>query len=122
MKIIACLLALAGFAHAQSFEVASIKPSPLAAEGRVNGRMNSDPGRIRLNNVSIQNLLAQAYLTRNFQTQGPSGLAAEHYDIEAKLPGGPTPEQMPAMFQHLLQERFKLDLHRESRPMNAYVI
>jgi uncharacterized protein (TIGR03435 family) len=72
--------------------------------------------------VSVQNLLAQAYRTKNFQISGPGWLDSDRFDIQAKLPDGTTDDQLPAMLQSLLEDRFKLVFHRESRNMTACVL
>ena len=56
------------------------------------------------------------------QIVGPSWLDEDCFDIFAKVPEGATSEQMPAMFQALLAERFKLAAHKEDRPSNVYAL
>lgn len=112
-------------AASPAFEVASIKPSkaPAAlADGRVPGQMIRDPGRVTLTYVSVQNLLAQAYRIKNFQISGPDWLDSERFDIVAKLPKDADEEQLPAMLQSLLRDRFRLAFHLESRTVTAYVL
>jgi uncharacterized protein (TIGR03435 family) len=48
----------------------------------------------------------------------------EKFDISAKLPDGATKDQIPQMFQSLLEDRFGLASHRESRerPIQALVV
>jgi uncharacterized protein (TIGR03435 family) len=124
-QVVCCLAfaaSCAGQTARSAFEVASIRPSPPAADGRVNGQVIRSPGRASYSYVSIQNLLAQAYRIKNFQISGPAWLDSEHFDIEAKLPEGATDDQIPAMLQTLLEERFRLAFHRESREMSAYVL
>jgi uncharacterized protein (TIGR03435 family) len=116
-------MALAGGAWSQvsnpAFEVATIKPSDPAADV---GQMIRDPRLVALAHVSLQNLLAQAYRIRNFQISGPAWLDSERFDILAKLPDGATRDQLPAMLQTLLRERFKLAFHLERKTFNAYVL
>lgn len=126
MKSITCLtgyLALTGVAWCQvspaAFEVATVKPSDPTAEV---GQMIRDPNLVGLAHVSLQNLLAQAYQIKNFQISGPSWFESDRFDIVAKLPDGATRNQLPAMLQTLLRERFKLALHQEQRTMSAYVL
>jgi uncharacterized protein (TIGR03435 family) len=116
-------IALAGAAWSQvskpAFEVASIKPSDPTADA---GQMIRDPRIVALAHASLQNLLAQAYRIKNFQISGPSWLDSERFDIVAKLPDGATQDQIPAMLQTLLRDRFRLALHQERRTMSAYVL
>jgi len=116
---LACCLTLAGMAWSQSFEVATIKRSDMTAES---GQMTRDPRILAFSHVSLQNLMAQAYLIRNFQISGPDWLDTDRFDIVAKLPDGATREQLPSMLQNLLRERFHLAVHQEKRTMTAYVL
>jgi uncharacterized protein (TIGR03435 family) len=42
------------------------------------------------------------------------------YDIEAKVEGSPTDDELRLMFQRPLEDRFKLRVHRETREMAVY--
>lgn len=42
--------------------MASVRPSAPVTDGKVNGQMIRSPGRVSYSYVSIQNLLAQAYV------------------------------------------------------------
>jgi uncharacterized protein (TIGR03435 family) len=42
-------------------------------------------------------------------------MASERFDIIAKLPDGASKDDVPMMLQALLEDRFKLELHRESK-------
>ena len=55
----------------QSFEVASVKPSP-----STNGRMimKSDPGRISYTNITLKRVLMSAYDVKTYQITGPDWL------------------------------------------------
>ena len=133
--------------HAQTaptpltFEVASVKPSaPDAAGGgrfpmmretmRQMMRNNrqpglipmTDPGRVRLENWALLDLIAAAYRVPATQVFGPSWLADQAFDIEAKMPGGTQKEQLNAMLQSLLEERFGLKVHRESQTKSGFAL
>lgn len=86
------------------------------------GQMTRDPRMVALSHVSLQNLMAQAYLIKNFQISGPDWLDTDRFDIVAKLPDGATRDQLPTMLQNLLKERFHLALHQDKRTMNALVL
>jgi uncharacterized protein (TIGR03435 family) len=53
---------------------------------------------------------------------GPNWIKTECYDISAKIPTGATPPQLPAMLQSLLQSRFGMSFHRETRDLPAYAL
>jgi uncharacterized protein (TIGR03435 family) len=59
-----------------------------------------------------------------YQITGPAWLASQRFDIVAKLPAGASKDDAPAMLQELLQERFKLVTHRDTKehPVLALVI
>ena len=54
--------------------------------------------------------------------EGPSWLEGERYDVIATIPKGSNKEEVGLMMQRLLAERFKLALHRESKPMAVYTL
>jgi uncharacterized protein (TIGR03435 family) len=53
---------------------------------------------------------------------GPDWLKSAHFDISAKGPAGTTSEQLPEMMRALLAERFKLQIHREPRDIQALAL
>ena len=105
-----------------AFEVASIKQAAPQAPGRMMVRMGGDPGRVDYANVSLKDVLARAYNMKRFQVSGPSWLDNERYDITAKVPEGVKPEEVPAMLQVLLTERFKMVAHKETKEQPVYAL
>jgi uncharacterized protein (TIGR03435 family) len=63
-----------------------------------------------------------AYTVKEAQVTGPDWLASERFDVVAKLPAGSTPDQIPAMLQALLADRFKLTLHKEAKESSVYAL
>ena len=104
------------------FEVASIKSAPPQAPGRVSTRMSADPGRLTYTNVSLSDVIGQAYRVQQNQISGPPWLDSERFDITAKIPAGVAKDQIPQMFQALLAERFKLAFHREKKELPIYTL
>ena len=105
------------------FEAASVKAS-VGPEPRVIERPVS-PGRVNLPHFRLKNLIPMAYGVQPFLISGgPDWLQTEPYDITGELPssGGAPPPQSKTMeaLQVLLEERFKLRLHRESNIMPLY--
>src|SRR5580658_6505108 len=125
-KLAAAFAALAcGFVSGQSaFEVASVKRSPpIPPGGVVRSPGPNDPGLLTLNRNTLRDLINRAYgITREFQLSAPAWAETEFYDIVAKVPEGATKEQTNAMLQNLLQTRFKLALHHESRDFPGFVL
>jgi uncharacterized protein (TIGR03435 family) len=115
-----------------TFEVATIKRSAsLDADGTLG---MGQGGRFRAVNVDARNLVAFAYRTEQrqlFPSQiigAPDWMATERYDITAKV--GPElvarastdPFQTPRLVQSLLEDRFKLSVHREVRELPVFAL
>jgi uncharacterized protein (TIGR03435 family) len=118
------------------FEVASVKP---AANDETGGRIQmmremlgngrppgmipmTDPGRIRLENWALLDLIAAAYSVRATQVSGPAWLSDQSFDIEAKMPDGTPKEELNAMLQSLLEERFGLKVHRSTQTRQGFAL
>jgi uncharacterized protein (TIGR03435 family) len=109
------------------FEVASVKPATdpsgrfsmmreLLQFGKPPGSIPmDDPGRVRLENWALLDLIAAAYRVRATQVSGPAWLSDQCFEIEAKMPAGAPKEELNAMLQSLLEERFGLKVHRDTR-------
>jgi uncharacterized protein (TIGR03435 family) len=116
------LLAAQATAAPKEFDVATIKPSApldlakLAADVQA-GKMPHlgafvDASHAEYVYMSLKALLAEAYKLKDYQITGPDWLATEHFDINAKLPEGATKDDVPALLQALLADRFKLTAHK----------
>jgi uncharacterized protein (TIGR03435 family) len=81
-----------------------------------------DPGQITANNMSLPDLIANAYGGQLYQISGPDWMDSQHFDIVAKVPAGATREQANGMWQNLLKERFGLKLHHETKEMPMYAL
>ena len=116
-----CML-LSASAGAQSFEVASIKPSqPASADRQITGFQTPGGGRLSTASTSLRMLITFAYNVKDFQLSGGPGWASsEMYDIVAKADGNATPPQLRLMLQTLLKDRFKLALRNETKDAPIY--
>jgi uncharacterized protein (TIGR03435 family) len=123
---ISVLAALAcGILCGQSFEVASIKPSPPPDPrgmrvGMSGGPGTLDPGRFTTQNFDLTNLITVAYDIPYYRISAPDWLREARFDIVARVPDGATKEQFRVMLRNLLTERFKLVLHYEKKEMQVY--
>jgi uncharacterized protein (TIGR03435 family) len=117
------LLLAAGLSAASpaAFEVASVKRVTATAQG-VRTSMLANPARLDYVYVTLKDVIRQAYGVKNFQISGPDWIAVERYDIAAKPPQDTATDQIPAMLQSLLAERFKLTLHRDSKELPVYAL
>jgi uncharacterized protein (TIGR03435 family) len=107
------------------FEVATVKPAstpnPMDLKaGRLRIGVNMDAQRAVINFTSLKDLIAIAYRVKRFQVEGPDWITSQRFDIQAKLPDGASSDQMPEMLQSLLEERFKLAVHRDSSEHPVY--
>ncbi|HKA00748.1 MAG TPA: M56 family metallopeptidase [Candidatus Solibacter sp.] len=118
----AAILAVAGLAvFAQStvkpqFEVATVKLVPASGPQRIRPM----PGRL-IAEASVRLLMQNAYALQPFQIAGgPDWIASERYSIEAKADGNASREQIFLMLQSLLEDRFRLNYHREERELPVW--
>jgi uncharacterized protein (TIGR03435 family) len=131
MKKVALSIAMAALTLAQTpgsekraeFEVASVKPT--ATEGFFT--MDFLPGGgISTRNMTVHNLLRNAYGLQDYQIAGgPGWIDSTGFDIEAKAGAGAGEvprEQVLKMIQALLADRFQLALHRETRQLPIYAL
>ena len=109
---------------AQTFEVASVKPSK-SSTGRfvmTGGPGTSDPTRITYTNIMLRRVLLEAYDYRNYQIKGPNSLDSARFDIAATLPAGTSKVQFQTMLQNLLTTRFQMTTHVETKEMPVYAL
>jgi uncharacterized protein (TIGR03435 family) len=109
-------------AAAPSFEVASVKPAPPQAPGKLMVQMGGDPGMVDYRNVSLKSVIERAYEMKEYQVSGPEWLDSALFDVVAKIPPNTPAAQVPLMLQNLLAERFKLTAHREQKVMPVYAM
>jgi uncharacterized protein (TIGR03435 family) len=105
------------------FEVASVKPSEPLTNGRVSVGVHIDGAMVRCTYFSLLNYLNMAYDVKDYQIVGPDWLGGAHFDIDAKRPEGVEGEKaLRGMVASLLEDRFKLVIHRETRDLPAYAL
>jgi len=109
-------------AQTPAFEAASIKSLPPALDGSIHIHMSDDDKMVNYTSVGLKDVLAYAYGVPKDRISGPGWLDSEMYAIVAKVPAGVSGKQIPAMLQTLLQERFGLMLHRESKDIPVFAL
>jgi uncharacterized protein (TIGR03435 family) len=124
------MLALSPLACAQTpeFEVASIRQSQLSGLLiNYTPTLNFAPGAtIRFANLRLRDMIVLAYGVGLRQLGGPAWTTeadtndTPRFDVMAKIPDGAKKEDIPAMMQNLLADRFKLKVHREPRTAQVY--
>ena len=126
------------------FEVASIRLCDGSDPGSKNGggargggapgAQGPSPDRLNLNCQPLRNIIRMAYVLypdghRTMPGRmpplegGPGWIDSDRYQIIAKAEGTPGQDRMHGpMLQALLEDRFKVKVHRESREVPAYAL
>jgi len=104
------------------FEVASVKRNTTNGPSDMRGPRRSGD-LISMRNTQLQGVIVYAYhVTAAYQMVGyvplPDGW--NWYDIEARAGANATDDQIRLMFQSMLEDRFKLKVHHETRSVPAY--
>jgi len=105
------------------FEVASIKLTPPAQIGYM-APAEFGTDRYTTTNVSLDALVQVAYGMPYNQISGVEKLGTQHYDLTAKAEDGAilTPKTIQPRLQRLLEERFKLVVHRGTKQFDGYAL
>ncbi len=109
------------------FEVASIRASAPRIPGqrpvpstRTGGPGTADPGRVSYTNKALSDIIGDAFDVAWNDVSGPDWIAADAYDIVAKVPEGTTKQQAKEMLQNLLADRFRLAFHMQTKVAQGY--
>jgi bla regulator protein BlaR1 len=101
------------------FDVASVKPNRSGGGSYV----ARTPGSLTATNSEFSSLLEMAYQTRLIDlSRVPAGLRSERFDIVAKASGKISGDQYWEMLQILLEDRFKVVYHRETKDAQVYAL
>jgi uncharacterized protein (TIGR03435 family) len=131
MRICASLLFAVTLLPAQTpsearpvFEVASIKRSapPGFAKGGPETNVSISGATLNMGNVSLSDMIVRAYGIKEYQLLGPPSLKTDRYDVIAKAADPTTGQQIRLMLQGLLADRFKLEIHRETKDLTVMAI
>jgi uncharacterized protein (TIGR03435 family) len=116
------LTSVSALAAGPQFEVASIRPNNSASDTVELGPPAG--GRFRATNVSLRMLIMRAYKVKNFEISGgPGWINSDRYDIIAgAAETGIDEVRFKPMLQALLEDRFQLIAHRETRQMPIYAL
>lgn len=133
--VVLAILALAATARGQTrpeFEVASVRIVPPGNNSEsYMPTIEVQPGAtLRIYNRRLDEIIMLAYNIGARQIQGPRWLtepttdpnAVTRYEITAKVPADAKKEQVPLMLQKLLEDRFKLKVHREEQTVQVYAL
>ncbi len=117
-----------------AFDVASVRPSEVPDQAKMMAAMQAgkmprfgahiDGLRAEYSQMSLKDLVANAYDVKPYQVTGPDFINGQRFDIAAKMPEGSTKDDAPKMLRALLEERFKLqELTKvEDHPVYALIV
>ena len=103
-----------------AFDVTSVKPNSPGP----NVRFQPAPGgRLTVTYTTLRIAVSWAFDVQFFAVVGgPDWADSDRFDIAAKAEGSPSGREMRLMLRSLLNDRFKLRTHLESREMPAYAL
>jgi uncharacterized protein (TIGR03435 family) len=119
-RVLAALLVCAALAQTPAplaFEAASIKPTP---PDRKTGGTRSGVDSITFEGASLRYCIGFAYHVSDFQISAPAWLDEVRYDILAKGPEGAKHSELGERLQTLLAQRFKLEIHHETKEVPGF--
>jgi uncharacterized protein (TIGR03435 family) len=103
-------------------EIADVRVSP-KAPNQFMRTIGPRAGRYDVKNGSMVDLIRIAYgFDPDKILGGPSWLEMTRFDIALKVPSNATAETVKPVLQSVLVDRFKLVVHKESRPMPTYAL
>lgn len=107
------------------------KPAFEAADVRVSAKttnpfVRTGPvrnGRYEVKTATMVDLIRTAYgFDPDKILGGPNWLEMDRFDVIAKVPSDFTPETQKLMLQSLLADRFKLVVHKDTKPLPTYAL
>jgi uncharacterized protein (TIGR03435 family) len=105
------------------FDIADVHASSKGGNTYMSGGVLR-AGRYDLHNATMVDLIQVAYsLDDNRKVAGgPGWLDRDRFEIVAKAPPSTSPETLNLMLQDLLADRFKLVVHKDTKPMAVFVL
>ncbi len=104
------------------FDAATIRPEKPANGPGISTETHADPQRFTARNLSLQELLQQAYSLQAYQVVGPPWLGTKRFDVSAEVSAPMNYSAMKVLLQPLLQERFQMKTHWETRRLPGYAL
>lgn len=117
-------------ANLPKFDVASIKPHKNEGNGMFRIGFNATADGVRADGVPLQMIVRQAFgVSDDRLLNEPDWVKSTRYDLEAKVSPddaaklkGLTQRQRGVMLLPVLEERFGLKFHHETRELNVYTL
>ena len=101
-----------------AFDVATVKLDECG--GQKSNRASAD--QLISTDQTLKQLVVLAYSVQPYQVSGPAWMESVCFDITAKYPPGTKFSDRWLMLRSLLEDRFKLTVHHESREMPGYAL
>jgi uncharacterized protein (TIGR03435 family) len=130
LDVVAALVVLSGAALAQpsagtpAFSSVDIRvrAQPASASPSMTGGVLRF-GRYDLRNATMLDLITTAYgFEADSVIGGPRWLESRRFDIAATAPEGTSSDALKRMLQTMLADQFKLALHKDTKPLPAFVL
>jgi uncharacterized protein (TIGR03435 family) len=106
-----------------SFDVASVKVNH---SGDERAAMQMTKGLLTIENAPLNRIIGAAFGINEERLgsllSAPGWSEVERYDLSAKFPVATSPNEMRAMLQTLLRERFGMKFHHELKEIPAYAL
>jgi uncharacterized protein (TIGR03435 family) len=125
---LSAVTAMAVFGQAPArpaFEVATIRPSqidPQTLRGGGHFGIQVDAHRVDIGTTPLLTLICDAYGLRPYQVEAPDWLKNTLFDIQGTIPNGVSQDKVPEMLQMLLEQRFGLKMHHETKDQPVYAL
>jgi uncharacterized protein (TIGR03435 family) len=101
------------------FEAATVKPS----QDKQRSGIRATPGRLAIESMPLRHVIAIAFKIRpTLIAGGPSWLDSALFDIQGKADSPVGSDRLFLMLQALLEGRFQLRVHRETREGPVYTL
>jgi uncharacterized protein (TIGR03435 family) len=114
--------AAAAFGQPPAFQAADVHVSPYNRFPQLTGGTLRG-SRLEMRFANMIDLVRTAYgVEPEDVIGGPSWVEFDRFDVIAKAPAGTPSANLRLMLQNLLAERFHLAVHKETRPMPAFVL
>jgi len=121
--ILLLTIALVGYGQTSTtspkYEEASIKAN---TDGGFRFAFQIDPGgTLAATGITLKRLMMTAYNVHGFRiVGGPDWVDSRRWNVQAKHDGAASPDQIHKMLRSLLENRFQLHTHSETREMPIY--
>lgn len=103
------------------FEVASIRPPSPSGDRGTN--MSTTGGTLRLHNATLKFCIVVAYnVQESLIDGGPAWINSQTFEILAKAPDSASKADLLPMLRSLLEDRFRLAVHSETRQRPVFVL